>query len=171
MGLFWLSGEGSCPSSPAGPLAWDTVLLVFVTAEFLVHPLSWVLIYFTLEGAVRLLAAFITEETYPTLPLYLVARWQQSREETRAEQAMGPLVMDRVERGDGTKSDWRIASCRPKPKWDDLMTVVYQDEYYEVAGYEKGARPRPYIYLLRKIPKGKVIRGLHPYRPDEVLRR
>ncbi|HXV61771.1 MAG TPA: hypothetical protein VEK15_13830, partial [Vicinamibacteria bacterium] len=54
--------------------------------------------------------------------------------------------------------------------WDGLMTVVYQDEHYEVAGYETGARPRPHIYLLRKIPEGKVIRAMHPYRPDEVLR-
>lgn len=139
------------------------------TLEYVIQPVSLLLIYFALEGAVRLLGAAFTEETLPSLPLHLAAWVQERREQRRAAQALGPPVVDTVERGDGKQYDLRIASCRARANWDRLMTVAYEDEFYEVVKEERLARPRPHVYLLRKIPKGKVIRGLHHYRPDELL--
>ena len=139
------------------------------TLEYVFQPVSLLLIYFALEGTVRLLGAAFTEEILPSLPLHLAAWAQERLEQRRAERALGPPVADTVERGDGKQYDLRIASCRPKLNWDRLMTVAYEDEFYEAVKEERLARPRPYVYLLKKIPASKVIRGLHHYRPDEVL--
>jgi len=139
------------------------------TLEYVFQPVSLLLIYFSLEGAVRLLGAAFTDQILPSLPLQLAAWTQERLAARRAERALGPPVIDKVERGDGRQYDLRIASCRPKPNWDRLMTVAYEDEFYEVIKEERFAKPRPYVYLLRKIPEGKVIRGLHHYRPDEPV--
>lgn len=141
------------------------------TLEYLMKPLTILLIYFGLEGLVRLGAALITEELLPTLPLALAVRLQERIEGRRAEKALGPPIADLVERATGKDYELRIASCRPKPTWDRLMTVAFEDEHYEVVREEPGRPPRRFIYLLRKIPPGKIIRGLHHYDPHEPLRK
>jgi len=142
---------------------------IVTTLEYLIQPLTLLLIYFALEGAVRLAGAAFTEQILPSLPLHLTAWAQERLAQRRAERALGPPVVDTVERGDGKEYDLRIASCRSKLNWDRLMTVAYEDQFYEVIKEERAARPRPFVYLLKKIPESKVIRGLHRYRPDETL--
>ncbi|MFQ5663009.1 MAG: hypothetical protein ACE5HL_04180 [Terriglobia bacterium] len=139
------------------------------TLEYALQPLSLLLVYFALEGAVRLCGAAFTEEILGTLPLHVVAWAHERVERVRAERALGPRVADTVERGDGKEYDVRIASCRPKSNWDRLVTVAFEEEFYEVVKEEQGSPPRRFVYLLRKMPPGKVIRGLHHYRPDESL--
>ena len=139
--------------------------------EFAFRPLTLLLLYLFLEGAVRLIGAAFIEQILPTLPLHLVA-WAQTRlEQRQAERALGPLIADKFERGDGKLFDLRIASCRPKPNWDRLMTVSFEEVLYEVAGQEAGRPPRRFVYLLRKMPENKVVRGIHLYDPNEVLPR
>lgn len=139
-------------------------------AAYLVHPITLLLDYFCLEGLVRALAAFVTGEAVPTLPLVGVAWVQQRRGAAAAEKALGPRVVDLVQPGDGSLYDLLIASCRPKQGWDHLMTVSYQEKLYEVTHHEEGAPPRRFLYHLRKKPEGKVVRGLYHYDPAEVLR-
>jgi hypothetical protein len=139
------------------------------TFEYLLQPLTVVLIYFTLEGVVRMLAGMITGEVVGTLPLQAVA-WLHGQAEARwAEWKLGPRIVDLVQTGDGSRYHLRILSCRPKQTWDRMMTIVYDGVFYELAGEERGPFPRQFIYLLRRIPEGKVIRGHHYYRPDEPL--
>jgi hypothetical protein len=69
----------------------------------------------------------------------------------------------------GLKYDLVIASCRPKPGWNRLITVEYEDQLYELFDEKKGVAPRPHIYQLRKLSPGRIIRGLHHYHPDEML--
>lgn len=141
-----------------------------VTLEYLMKPLTLLLIYFGLEGLVRLGGAFITEELLPTLPLALAVRLQEKVQRRQAERALGPRLADLVERGGGKDFELRILSCRPKPTWDRLMTIAFEDEHYEVVKEESASPPRRFVYLLRKIPPGKIIRGLHHYDPKEPLR-
>jgi hypothetical protein len=139
------------------------------TIDYLIQPLSLLLIYFTVEGAVRMLAGLVTGEVVGTLPLQAVA-WLHGKAEARwAERKLGPRVADLVQKGDGTSCDLRILSCRPKKTWDRMMTIVYEDVFYELVGEERGQLPRQFAYLLRRIPEGKIIRGHHYYRPDEPL--
>lgn len=139
-------------------------------AAYLVHPITLLLDYFCLEGFVRALAALVTCEVVPTLPL-VGAAWALGRTQAAAaEKAMGPRIVDLVQPGDGTLYHLLIASCRPKEGWDRLMTVSYQEKLYEVTRQEEGLPPRRFLYHLRRKPEGKVVRGLYQYDPTEVLR-
>jgi hypothetical protein len=138
--------------------------------EYLFHPLSLLLIYFTLEGAVRFHAAAITEEIVGTLPLHLVAWAQERVGQARAERALGPRVPDLVESVYSADLDLRIFSCRPKLHWDRLITVSYDDQLYAAVGEQPGKAPYRFIYELRKVPRGWIIRNVHHCSPDEVLR-
>ncbi len=137
--------------------------------EYVFQPVSVALVYFAIEGAFRTLAATITEEMLGTLPLYLVALAAGRVKRAQAEKAMGPVVEDEVHRYEGISYDLGIASCRPKKTWDKLMTIEFEEQFYEVFEEKSGPPPRRYIYLLRKKPGNKVIRLIHHYRPDEVL--
>jgi hypothetical protein len=139
-------------------------------AAYLVHPITLLLDYFCLEGFVRALAALVTGEVVPTLPL-MGAAWALGRAQAAAaEKALGPRIVDLVQPGDGTLYHLLIASCRPKEGWDRLMTVSYQEKLYEVTRQEEGLPPRRFLYHLRRKPEGKVVRGLYQYDPTEVLR-
>ena len=153
----------------AGRLA-GLVALVFSTLEFLLYPHHLLLGYLMVEGMVRTGAAFITDEILPSFPLWLTARILGRARAKAMEAALGLCVPDTVERVEGMPYDLRISSCRPKEKWKDkLLTIAYEEQFYEVLREERGPRPRQFIYLLRKAPESKVIRGVHHYRPDEPL--
>ncbi len=137
--------------------------------EYLLHPVSVALMYFSFEGLVRFAAALVTGEVVGSMPLYVAAAAQQGMSRARAERAMGPRIADEVQPGDGKTCAYRILSCRPKPGWNHLITVCFQDELYEVAQHEHGPGPRPYIYLLRPAPAHKIVRGLEQYDPEAVL--
>jgi hypothetical protein len=139
------------------------------TVEYIFHPLSLLLIYFTLEGAVRFYAAGITEEIVGTLPLHVVAWAQERLGQARAERALGPRVADIVEQVYSGDYDLRIFSCRPKRDWDRLITISYGDQLYAVVGEQAGKPPYRHIYHLRKTRFGWIVRNIHHYDPQEVL--
>lgn len=133
---------------------------------YLIQPLSLLLLYFLFEGGIRIVAATTTHETLPTLPLFLASLLDERARDYRRERAMGPRIVDLVQ-VEGA-SDLLIASCRPKT-WVALNTIRYQDVLYELVKINHGAKPRPYLYLLRKIPPNKTVRGVYDYSPNEVL--
>ena len=139
--------------------------------SFVTHPLTWALAYFSIEGALRGLAALLTDEVAATLPLVLVersiARGQRAVYERRV-----PRVADVVTRGrEEDPWDLKVESCRPKPTWKYPLTISYEGEFFQVAGVAAGgATPaRPHVYLLRRPPPGEAYRGVQPYDPEEVL--
>ena len=143
---------------------------VILLAAYLVSPVTLLLEYFLAEGFVRALAALVTGEVVPTLPL-VGAAWVLGRTQAAAaEKALGPRVEDLVQSGDGTLYHLLVASCRPKQGWDRLLTVSYQEKLYEVTRHEDGLPPRRFLYHLRLKPEGKVVRGLYSYDPAEALR-
>jgi hypothetical protein len=156
----------------AGQIGGESALMgsgLLLLNEYLLQPLTIVLCYFVFEGLLRLVAAAITQEIVPTLPLYLVLLSQQKLHGIRHERALGERIVDQVSFVESSTCCLRIASCRPKEGWNKLITVAYQDELYEVAAAQEGNPPRPFVYLLRKKPDHKVIRGLHHYDPEETL--
>lgn len=143
---------------------------IFLILAFATHPLTLALIYFSVEGLLRGLAALLAEDQVGTLPLVLVdsvvrkvggraRRWQE-----------GPPIPDLVARGE-EKDRWhlRIESCRPR-RWDKMTTIRHEDSLYELAAKVEGLPPRPFIYILRRLPPGKVARAIYDYSPEEVLR-
>jgi len=142
-----------------GPLAF---------VEYLFYPKSWPLAFFFFDGTIRWLTS-LSGQAVGSLALYPAA-WIHGWLERRAERRrLGPKVPDIIERGDGTRYELRISSCRPKGNWDKWMTVMYEERLYEIAAAELGQPPHPYLYLLRTKPESKVIRGLHRYDPNEVF--
>jgi hypothetical protein len=137
--------------------------------EYIFSPLSMLLVYFAVEGAVRLFAALVTDECVGTLPLAVVGWIFERGGRAKRDRQLGPRVVDEVQPCHGISYDLVIASCRAKPGWDRLVTIEYQDKLYELFDQKKGFPPRPYIYQLREHPNGKVVRGLHHYSPDEAL--
>ena len=137
--------------------------------EYVIQPLTIVLCYFTFEGVVRLIAAVVTQEVYPSLPFYLALLARQKIEGVRRERALGERIIDEVRVVESAAFTLQIASCRPKEGWNKLTTIAYQDQLYELAAVKEGLPPRPFVYLLRPKPDHKVIRGIHHYDPEEVL--
>lgn len=140
---------------------------------YVLTPMSLMTIYFVFEGSVRLVSALATGEVVGTLPLLLAEKAEAKWAEVREEKRQGPRVPDLISKPpvEGTGYELAVASCRAKPNWNDSMTVFYQDTLYEVVDYLEAAPPRRHVYLLRRAPGHKVVRGLHHYDPEEVLKR
>lgn len=136
--------------------------------EYLVLPLSLFLAYFVVEGCIRIMAAVTTGEVLPNAILALLAALHRLAGAQYVEIRMGPRVIDAVVPGTSPEFDLRIDSCRPK-RWTKITTIGYNDELYEVAKEFTGQPPRPYIYLLKKMPGGKIARGIYPYDPNEAV--
>lgn len=132
-----------------------------------IHPVTWVLWYFAIEGLMRTINARARVKFSATLPLRLVDRaihfarygeWSSSR------------LRDEVTRGDGIW-DLKIASRNPKAHWKNPLTIRYQNEFFQVHGEEHvaAAHGHRHIYLLRRLPANEIIRGLEEYDTDGVL--
>ncbi|HXE91623.1 MAG TPA: hypothetical protein VNK82_11750 [Terriglobales bacterium] len=135
--------------------------------EYITQPVTFVIFYFLVESMVRLSAAVVAGEVMPTLPLQLVAWSHGFIERKQRQRHLGPRVVDVVKPG-AVDYDLRIESCRPK-SWTALSTIAYQDQLYEVLRAVDGPPPRRFVYLMRKAPLNKVVRGLHQYSPEETL--
>ncbi len=91
---------------------------LFVLMEYLIQPLTIVLFYFAFEGVVRLVAATITQEIVPTLPLYLVLLLHEKLHGIRHERALGERIIDEVRFVESSPCSLRIASCRPERRME-----------------------------------------------------
>ena len=139
--------------------------------EYIVQPVSLLLAYFVVEGLARVTAAVVTAEVLPSLPLQLIAWAHRLGEGWKQEHDLGPRVVDTVAPGQAPDHDLRIDSCRPKP-WNALTTISYNQQLYELAReLATGEPPRRFVYLLRKAPDSKLVRGLHHYSPEETLQK
>jgi hypothetical protein len=139
--------------------------------EFLLQPISILLIYFVFEGVVRVAASVVSGEVLGTLPILLLDKMVNAIQNRREKERLGERVPDVVALPpmEGSGYDLSVSSCRAKPSWDQFMTVSYQDKLYEICDYFEAAPPRRHVYLLRRAPVNKVIRGLHQYDPEEVM--
>ncbi len=145
----------------------------FTLMEFLIHPITLLAIYICTEGLVRAAAGLITGETVGTLPLYAIDWSIKAVNARRAEAELGPLVRDEVRRFSEEERaivDYELAilSCRPKD-WHALKTISFEEELWELVRTESGDPPRRFVYLLRRAPVSKVVRGLEEYDPEAVL--
>jgi hypothetical protein len=145
------------------------LIIIFL---FITSPITLLLFYFIIEGGVRALAALITGEIVPTLPLQLIALTHGLGEKIAVERKLGKRISDEVQRPGPEGFDLLIASCRQKKDWNyRLNTISFDDMLYEVAEQRSSAAPRKYVYLLRRKHEAGLVRVLHHYHPDDVLDR
>jgi hypothetical protein len=147
---------------------------------WLIHPLTWCVGYFVLEGLVRLLAAVSTEQVVATLPLVSVD-WIYGKLSGRAlegdakhtpsamaqvqefisslKQGMMTLRLPHLEdecreTGEGVESFLEIHASHPKAEWNPPRVVRMGDAYYRLEHAVQGKPPRPFIYRLRRLAAG-----------------
>jgi hypothetical protein len=90
-------------------------MMILIT--YALQPLTLVLTYFALEGAVRLGAAFGGGEVVGSLPLVLAYKFTRWARDHARETLQGPRIVDMVfqpETDGDEKYDLGIASCRSK---------------------------------------------------------
>jgi hypothetical protein len=121
------------------------------------------------EGAVRFLAAVSTAQILPMLPLQIISWLHDRKEGVKADRLLGPLIPDRVERGDGESWDLRILSCRPKAHWNPYMTIRFENRFYQTFREDMSPGPQKFVYLLREHPKTRLVVVVYEYAPNDVL--
>ena len=139
-------------------------LLVFAS-----NPITWLILYFGLEGILRMTTAVVSGEAYGILPFYILDFVYRIALRSRRAKKKLALVRDEVLPGNDT-CDIRIAACRKRPHWKYPFTIRYAGAFFQVIATEStlvGARP--HIYSLRRLPPGEIARGLRDYDPDDVL--
>jgi hypothetical protein len=139
----------------------EAVVTVLVVLEFLFQPLSFFLLYLTLEGAVRFLGGLVTAEIVPSLLVFLFFKLLDSTSRSIGRRHKGPPVADAV--------DWlpndriQIASASAKTGWNSSITIGINGKWFEIEREENSQPPRPYMYVLRPASPGKILRGYQEY--------
>ena len=159
---------------------------------WLLHPLTWCIGFFFLEGLVRLLAAVATDQVVATFPLVL-ADWgygkltrrplegdakhsPSAKEQVREFVATvkqgitalrSPRLPDECNVGGGD-SFLEIHASRAKAEWIPPRVVRVGDFYFRLEGATKGKLPRPFIYHLKRLPAGVPGRTVIVYEPPHA---
>lgn len=134
---------------------------VIITLEFLIHPVSILLVYLALEGMVRFVAGLVAEEIVPSLPVSAVFWIIGVNRRRREDHRNSLLPPDAVEVLPGQRL--RIASARQKTRWNASITIGIGGKWYEVEAEQPGAGLRCFIYILRRAPPSKILRGYEEY--------
>jgi hypothetical protein len=131
------------------------------TLEFLIYPVSLLLVYFALEGLARFVTGLIGSEVLPSLPVSLAFGLIERRRQRREAERLASLPADTVEfLAEGRV---RIASARSRPTWNSGITIGIRGEFCEIENKEPGMPGRPFVFVLRPAPAGKALRAYEEY--------
>ena len=138
--------------------------------NFWLDPIVLVCLYFFFESVVRVFAAIEGNQIIGVLPLYSISLVHGLLDRVVQKRYLGPLVIDQiVPGGAGQGYALRVQSCRPKPDWNNYVSVEFRGEFFECFKEETGPPPRRFIYYLRKRSIGRLVVVIRKYRPDDVL--
>ena len=158
----------------------------------LFHPLTWVLVYFFFEGAVRLCGAAFAENVLGTLPLGLIDRMLSFRMnqtqakptlpvERNAQSFAGAVreraILSRLKQvpdelhyaADQTQELLEIWASRRKEDWVAPKVVRVDDQYYRLEENSVENGPRPFRYRLRRLERGVPGRTVLLYKTEEAV--
>jgi hypothetical protein len=201
--LFWYSyyinllvnnGLDSALSGKMGQGVTDQTLGFTALVVWATHPLTWLIAFAGVEGAVRLVGAAFTETNLGTLPLFVADKFflkLTGQSQPSAAKAAGysegnlssyadaireravfkrlPQVPDEFfVSGSGPDEMLEIRACRRKEDWNPPRTVRYQDTFYRLEACGDGIPPRPFRYTLRKLSAGVMGRTVLVYKPEEA---
>jgi hypothetical protein len=131
---------------------------------------TWIIAWFWLEGIIRAVGAAVTGEIVGTLPLWLIEQFYRFFHRRSEHRRRPPLAPDEVTWcKEGQVEVLRVMSCRPKPTWKNRPTIRIKEEFFQVDKSIPGSGPRPYVYHLRRLKPGEIIRGLENYDPQAPL--
>lgn len=164
--IEWLAGAPGAVLYVAVGL--ETAKQGLGVAGFVLNPF-FPFVFMFIEGLVRGLAAIASAQVLPTLPLQVAAWLHDYLDAQTTERELGPIFVDKVERGDGQGFDLKIWSSRPKPHWNSYMTIRFEKKFYQMFKEEQAPGPRKFTYLLRLSPEWRHVVVVYEYRPDDVL--
>jgi hypothetical protein len=159
-------------------------------ALMFLHPLTWLIAWCALEGAVRFLGAAFTGSVLGILPLFLLDKvWTRFTSSPRAERpadaqnnwssffssirqraafVRNPALPDEVRYSeDATGEVMSVASSLPKSGWEPPRIIRSRDVYYRLEAASEQSGPRPFLYVLRRLPAGVPGRTVITYSPDD----
>jgi hypothetical protein len=139
----------------------QAIVALIVFLDFMIHPLSLLLLYLAIEGLVRFAGGMITGEIVPNLLVSLYFKTANSTSRSLARRH-GPAPMadiaDRLPDG-----RIRISCTNRKAGWNSSITVGIGGQWFEVESEEQAPPPRAFVYVLRPASPGKVLRGYQEY--------
>lgn len=147
---------------------------------WLLHPFTWFIGYFAIEGVVRFVAALATERVHGSLPL-VVVDWLYGKcsgrppegdalhtptgkdhleslaffvKEKMATATMPELADELTEYAEGGVQILEIHATRPKSDWVPPKIVNIGSSYYGLEEAITAKAPRPWVYRLKKLAAG-----------------
>ena len=190
----WVSrGLDAALAGKMGPSVNEQEVGFMAIFIFATHPLTWVIMYFAVEGSVRLVGAAFTESNLGVLPLFVADKIflkitgqsgpgiapTAGYTETNLSSYLGAIREKvRVSRTaiipdefcvtrEGAEEFLQIRACRSKPDWTPPRTVKYQDRFYRLEESSRGPEPRPFRYRLRRLSAGVMSRTVLVYVPEQ----
>lgn len=158
------------------------------------HPVTWLLAYFLLEGAIRLCTGAFGGHPCGTLPLFLIDKITVGPFRRRATSAHGSAgtggnlasvagaVRERVRTAklpevpdelcflkDGSDEILEISACRRKQDWTPPRVLRYADAFYRLEEDSTVGGPRPFRYRLRRLVAGVPGRTVLLYAPQDAV--
>ena len=159
-------------------------------AVMFLHPVTWLIAFCAIEGIVRFLGAAFTGETLGILPFFLldkivgyftscakphhranigISPWLSLLPWIRQRIAFlrHPVLSDEVRySADAMGEVMWIRSSRPKNGWEPPRVICCEDIFYRLEGAAERSGPRPFLYVLRRLPAGVHGRRVITYSPD-----
>jgi hypothetical protein len=154
------------------------------------HPVTWLLAYLGLEGALRLCAGAFGGHSCGIFSLFLVDKivigpFRRRKEGVGAVSnvsSFAGVISERVRtaglsevpdelcfKKDESGEILEIRACRRKQDWIPPRTVRYLDAYYRLEADSSAAGPRPFRYQLRLLPMGVPGRTVLLYAPADAV--
>src|SRR6185295_11622488 len=103
------------------------------------HPLTWLLFSIPLVGIARLVAFGVSRDAVGEPLVWLGVRATQALRrlfgKIERRRRFGPPRPDRLLRGKG--SDLIVLSCRPKPDWNERITIEIGERFYRLQRVEE----------------------------------
>lgn len=133
------------------------------------RPMTWLLFSIPLVGIARLVAFGVSRDAVGEPLVWLGVRATQVLrrlfDKLERRRRFGPPRPDRLLRGKG--SDLVVLSCRPKPDWNERITIEIGERFYRLQRVEErldGTR-WGYAHLLQEADPNEIFRGLIRYEP------
>jgi hypothetical protein len=143
-----------------------------VWLSWALQPMTWLLFSIPLVGIARLVAFGVNHDAVGEPLVWLGLRTAQAVRRIFGgldkRRRFGPLRPDRVLRGKG--SDLVVLSCRPKPDWNERITIEIGERFYRLQRVEERRHGAWWVhaYLLHEADPNEIFRGLIRYEPPAL---
>jgi hypothetical protein len=187
-------GVEAALSGKMGPGVTDQAIGSVALVVWATHPLTLLLAYAGIEGAIRLCAAAFSDNILGIFPLFLFdkifvtafcrreAKNTNTMRSSRINSSLMGALRERLLtaswsivsdelyfKSDASEEILEIHTSRRKEGWTPPRVVRFQDHYYRLEADSLGPPPRPFRYMLRRLPAGVPGRTVLLYSPSDPV--